>query len=177
MWIALSMISLLIMVAFPDGIPPSIVRAIYPRNMRYMDPTGFDMTDCVPLADQIVKGWSQNLQERLHRDVFRSIPRTCIFEKTLGISSFKWNRIVTENRAEHQDQIICQDQVRIKGWHYNISSTCIITPSKLGSQTEAISENQPIHFSSRGKCLPRAYENLQHLANNRAVRSKSKDGW
>jgi hypothetical protein len=56
-------------------------------------------------------------------------------------------------------------------------STWIIKPSKLGSQTEAINENQRIHFSSRGKCLSKAHENLQYLASNWVLRSKSKDIW
>jgi hypothetical protein len=45
---------------------------------------------------------------------------------------------------------------------------------KLGSQREVINENQPNYFSSRGKCLSKVYENLQYLANNWALRSKSK---
>jgi hypothetical protein len=40
-----------------------------------------------------------------------------------------------------------------------------------------ISEHPPIHFSPRGKCLSNAYENLQHIANNRALPSKTKDIW
>jgi hypothetical protein len=40
-------------------------------------------------------------------------------------------------------------------------------PPTLGSQTETISDYSLIHFSNRGRCLPTAYENLQHLVNNR----------
>jgi len=163
------------MVALPGGIPPSMVRAINRRNTWYPDPTGFDRADCVPLAEQMAKGWFQNLQERPRRDVFRSISRTCTFEKTPGTSSFEGNRIVTGKRAEHQGKIICQDHVRTERWHYNIASTYIIKPSKLSSQTEAISENQPVQFSSRGQALSKASEILQHVSDNWALRIKSQD--
>jgi hypothetical protein len=39
----------------------------------------------------------------------------------------------------------------------------------------AINENRPIHFPNRESGFSKAYENLQHLLNSWALRSKSKD--
>jgi hypothetical protein len=113
------MTGLFVLVALPGRIPPSMVRAINRHDTWHPDPTGFDLTDWVPLAEQIAKGWFQNLQESPHGDCFRSILRTRRFEKTPETSSFEGNRVITGNRAEHQGKIICQDQVRAKRWHSN----------------------------------------------------------
>jgi hypothetical protein len=119
------------MVALPGGIPRSIVRAISCPNISYPDPTGSERADCVPLAEEITKGWFQNFQESPRRDVFRSIPCKWTFEKGQGTSSVEPNGIITDQCPGSGP-----DGHGITIW--NIASTCIIRPSKLGSQTEAI---------------------------------------
>jgi hypothetical protein len=44
----------------------------------------------------MAKGWFQNLRERPHRDVFRSIPGRETFEKTLGTTSL--HRLLPRSR-------------------------------------------------------------------------------
>jgi hypothetical protein len=51
----------------------------------------------------------------------------------------------------------------------------MIKPSKLGSQAEAISENQPVQFSSCGQGLSTVLEILQHFSDNWGLRSKGQD--
>jgi hypothetical protein len=66
-------------------------RAINCSKGLYPNPTSVEMAEWIPLAEQIGKGWFQDLQGRPRRDAFRSIPGTEIFEKTLGTRFPYWH--------------------------------------------------------------------------------------
>jgi hypothetical protein len=151
---------------FPGEIPPSMFRAVNGDKGCYPNPTGSETAHCIPLAEPIVKGSFQDFQEKLHRDVFRSIPGTSTFEKTLGTLSplrhpprlREWN-CHREKMAEQYGTSVYNKTIEI--WE----------PAR------AISENEPIHRPNRANCSPKAYGNLQQVSNNWTVRKKSKDAW
>jgi hypothetical protein len=66
-------------------------RAINCSKGWYPNPTGAEIAEWIPRAEQTAKGWFQNLQGRPHWDVFRSIPGRETFEKTLGTLSPDWH--------------------------------------------------------------------------------------